>query len=677
MPAMPARRLILGLWLLGLVLCGVVVSRAPLRTDMAAFLPHSASMAQSALTDQVNTGAASHLILVAIENAPPRLLAALSLGLASRLRQQPAFTGVANGDDASFASTRNFVWRNRYLLSRDVTVDRFTVSGLHAALENDLGLLGTDFGVLLQDTLPSDPTGEALTLMRQLGEGPGPQTRDGVWFSPDGRRALLLLHTSAPGFDIEGQQKALTLVNVAFDQTRATMPAAAAAHLLATGPGVFAVHIRDMTKRDVTRLSLLASAGAACLLLFAYRSLRVLLLGLLPVATGAIAAAAAVALDFGFVHGVTLGFGVTLIGESLDYPIYLFTQTTSGEPARDTLSRIWPTLRLGAITSVVGFSAMLFSNFVGFAQLGLFSIVGLVAAACVTRFVLPYLLPQGFSAPGAELLAKPALMVMRHRRRIRLIIACVAGAAILALVIRHRPLWDSDLDDLSPIPAADQALDKGLRQDLGVTGLRYVVVFGTQNEQQALEESKALGEVLDGLEADHQIGGFDVPAAILPSARTQRQRQAALPAADLLRARFAAASAGMPFRPGTFDEFFADVTKARSAPLLTDASLPPDLALRLQSMLTHGRAGWTVIAPLSGVRDATSLSAAITAVRLPGLQFIDLDHQSAQLLRIFPKGRVDADPDRQSLDSHCSFHRFAFACARAGDCGPRLSRRSW
>ena len=634
---MPARRFTLGLWLLAIILCGLVAVRAPLRTDMAAFLPGSASIAQRALAEQVSSGAASHLILVGIAGAPSHTLAALSLGLAARLRRQPAFIGAANGDDASFANTRDFVWQNRYLLSPGVTVDRFTVAGLRAALESDLGLLGSDLGVLFQGNLSSDPTGETLTLMRQLGSGPAPPSRDGVWFSKDGRRALLLLHTRRPGFDLEGQQQALTQLRTSFEQTRATVPDAAAAQLLETGPGVFAVRIRDTTRHDVTRLSLLASAGAACLLLFAYRSLRVLLLGLLPVASGALAAVAAVTLDFGFVHGVTLGFGVTLIGESLDYPIYLFTQTARDEQATDTLTRIWPTLRLGAITSVVGFGAMLFSTFVGFAQLGLFSIVGLLAAASVTRFVLPHLLPSTFVAPGANLLAKPPLLVMRHRRPIRLVIAMVVAASALALAVRHRPLWDSNLDDLSPIPAGDQTLDKQLRSDLGISGLRYVAVFQMVYEQQALELSERLAMTLQRLEARHQLASFDVPTAILPSATMQRQRQAAIPEADVLRTRFAAASAGMPFRADSFDAFFSDVRRARTAPLLTQDSLPPDLALQLQAMLVHGRDGWTVMAPLDGLTDPSGVAASIAAANLPGVTLVDLDHESDQLLKTFQR----------------------------------------
>jgi len=36
-----------------------------------------------------------------------------------------------------------------------------------------------------------------------------------------------------------------------------------------------------------------------------------------------------VSLWFGFVHGITIGFGVTLIGEAVDYAIYLLTQTSA------------------------------------------------------------------------------------------------------------------------------------------------------------------------------------------------------------------------------------------------------------------------------------------------------------------------------------------------------------
>ena len=53
------------------------------------------------------------------------------------------------------------------------------------------------------------------------------------------------------------------------------------------------------------------------------------------------------------------------------------------------------------LTSVCGFSAMLLSSFTGFAQLGLFTITGLIAALAVTRWVLPVLPPRGSATTNA------------------------------------------------------------------------------------------------------------------------------------------------------------------------------------------------------------------------------------------------------------------------------------
>lgn len=625
----------LGIWVAALIACGVMASRTMIATDMAAFLPRSSSVAQQALTDQVSHGAASHLVLVAISGVTPKVMAALSRNMAAQLRTEPEFIDIANGDENSFKGVRNFIWHQRYLLSADMTAAHFTAAGLHAALQNDLALLGSDMGGLLQSSLASDPTGELLTLISKLQPSSGPRSVDGVWVSPDASKALLLVHTTAPGFDIDGQQRALTLIQNAFANAKATLPQSGNARLRETGPGVFAVQIRNTTKSDVTRLSMLASAGAVALLLFAYRSPLVLVLGLLPVASGALAAIAAVSLDFGFVHGVTLGFGVTLIGESIDYAIYLFTQAEPGETAGTTLARIWPTLRLGAATSIIGFSAMLFSNFVGFAQLGLFSIIGLATAACVTRFVLPNLMPRGFFAPGSLILAKPLLGVIARRSWLRPCLGFIVLVASTTLALHRGGIWDGNLQNLSPIPAAAQELDQSLRADLGVANLRYFVVLQADSEQHALQASEALAQILQNLVARHELRGFDLPSEILPSERTQRARQLALPNTTNLQANFTQAMVGLPFRTEYFKSFFADIAQARTAPLITQASLPPALALQLQSTLVQGRDGWTVLAPLRGVTNPAGIAASFAAAPVAGVQFVDLDHESAQLLHTF------------------------------------------
>ena len=120
--------------------------------------------------------------------------------------------------------------------------------------------------------------------------------------------------------------------------------------------------------------------------------------------SGALVGISAVSLGFGQVHGLTLGFGTTLIGEAVDYSIYFYLQR-SGQL---NPGHLWRTIWLGVATSIAGFGALLFSGFPGLAQLGTYSISGLIAAAVVTRYVLPTLLPQqlnvrDLSGPGRTL----------------------------------------------------------------------------------------------------------------------------------------------------------------------------------------------------------------------------------------------------------------------------------
>ena len=633
-------RVALGVWIVGLAMCAALLARTGISTDMSAFLPRSPSAAQQVLVDQVRNGVVSRLILLGLDGAPPGALARLSRDVGGRLRRDPAFAAVDNGEEEALAGERDFLWRNRYLLSPGVTAERFTEAGLRAALAQDLRLLGSDLAVLVKRSLPGDPTGEILRLVDELAGAARPRTRDGVWVSADGSRAVLLAQTRAAGFDIDAQQRALASIGRAFAAAKSETPGAGAARLLETGPGVFAVETRATMERDATRFSLLATAIVAALLLFAYRSLRVLLLGLLPVASGAVAGIAAVALGFGFVHGITLGFGVTLIGESVDYAIYLFTQTEPGSAPAATIARIWPTLLLGMATSVVGFSAMLFSSFTGFAQLGLFSIAGLVAALCVTRWLLPAFLPRQFAAAGAGLFAAPLLVVMRHAGRLRFVVLLLALAGGALLVFHRGGFWQQDLSSLSPIPAAEQKLDRQLRGDIGAPDVRYLVVLIEATEQAALQSSEALSATLRGLVARRALAGFDAPALYLPSEAMQRARQAALPDPQLLAARLDQALADLPFRPDIFAPFLRDVAAAKAAPPITRDALPPGLALRLDALLFARRSGWVAVLPLRGVADPARIASAIAALGRPDVAFVDLKQESDRLLRTYQREAV-------------------------------------
>ncbi|CAO3425800.1 MMPL family transporter [Azospirillum endophyticum] len=625
----------IALWLAGLIACGLLVARTPITADLSAFLPRSPSATQQLLVDQLRDGVVSRLILVAIEGDAPDRLTGLSRSLAARLRGNPLVAAVENGERTGRGPDGAYLWTNRYLLSPAVAPDRFTAAGLRRALEKDLRLLQSPAGMALKQALPADPTAEILTLTdRMLGDATGPASRDGVWVSADGARALLLVQTAAAGFDLDAQQKTLDLIRGSFDEARGTT---GSARLVVTGPGVFSVQTRDRIEADATRSSIIATVLVAGVLLLVYRSLRVLALSLLPAATGTLAGIAAVGLGFGTVHGITLGFGVTLLGESVDYAIYLFTQTQPGSPARHTLQRIWPTLLLGVATSVAGFGSMMFSSFSGLAQLGLFSITGLVVALAVTRWVLPSLLPDGYSTERPARLAPVLTALTRSAPALRLPLAAVTLLSLAWLAHQGSAVWSAELSSLSPVAEADQRLDEALRRDLGAPDAGHLLITAADTVEEALAAAERLAPALDALARERLIAGYDSPDLTLPSQATQRMRQAALPPPDQLRDALNQALQGLPFRPDAFAPFLADAEKARMQPLLTPANLDgTSLKLKFDSLLVRHGTGWTAMLPLRGVADPQALAARLAGdPALRGAILLNLKEESDSLYRTY------------------------------------------
>jgi predicted exporter len=644
MSARPARAL--ALWLGCMTLAALIVTRAQYITDLSAFLPAKPTPAQQLLVDQLRDGPASRLILMSIERGDAAARAGVSLGMVNRLRQDHLFSSVNNGAALSADRDRDFLFRNRYLLSESVSAERFSVPGLHAAIGSTIDDLASPAGLLLKSLLPRDPTGETLSIIEQLARSPSPVNRDGVWVSADGARALGAAQTAASGADTDAQARAIDAIRDAFAAALRDLPKGTVdgVQLRLSGPGVFAVAARAKIERAAIRLGAAGCILVVTLLLAVYRSLPVLALGLLPVASGALIGVAAVALGFGAVHALTLGFGITLIGESVDYSIYFFIQSRGGGQSAGGgwLKRWWPTIRLGMLTSVCGFASLLPSGFPGLQQLGLYSISGLIAAALVTRFVLPALLPVGFSVRDLTPLGSRLASILRRTRRIGSTGMFVAGAAlaVLALAVLYyfrATLWNNELAALSPISLEEQNYDASLRADLGAADVRELVIVSGSDLESVLQGAERTAIILQGLAEKNVIGGFEDPAKYLPSIKTQEARRSSLPDPAQLRANLQQAVAGLPLDASSLQPFLDDVEAARRAPLLKAQDLSgTSFGAGFDALILHQKDRWNALMPLrsaseGGSIDRSKVNAALEAGSAGAAQVLDLKQESDSL----------------------------------------------
>jgi len=650
----PARgRLTLALWVLGLLLCVAVIARTPFNADLSAFLPASPDARQQLLMDQLQSGAIARTLFVGIEGGDAKQRAAASRALATALRASGKFEQVNNGDRSGadgagpgneWQASGEWIFRHRYQLSPAVGPERFSVAGLREGIDESLSLLGTPAGSALKPLLERDPTGETTRIVEALLPSSGPRSEEGVWAGREVEgsppRALLLLSTRAAGGDIDGQLAAIEQVRSSFAPL-----AAQGLAMQISGPGVFAVESRSRIEGEARSLAITGSVVITGLLLLAFASLRALFVAAIPVATGVLCGIAAVGLMFGSVHGMTLGFGSTLIGEAVDYAIYYLIQARTGGAAaampgsgwRRWRAANWPTVRLGLWTSVCGFAVLMLSGFTGLAQLGVYSTAGLIGAALATRYVLPVLMPDGATGEGLRRpLGRFTGWLLRAMRQLRHVWLGLGIAAIVLLAWRGSDVWNANLTSLSPIPRAAVELDASLRADLTAGEARTLVVASGADLQAALRAAEGAGRLLDPLVADGTLAGYDSPARLLPSIETQRARLASLPEADVLRERVAEATADGPLPASRLGPFIDEVQAARKlAPIeradLRGSAVEPLLDALLVERSAQRGGGWSALISLQpGAKPIEGEVAARLQRTLdtqPGLQVIDIGRE--------------------------------------------------
>ena len=610
---------------------GVTTTRV--ETELSLLFPEGQTSKQQLLLDAFREGPLSRTILIGLAGDNADNLAEASKALAAEMQKTADFVYIKNGAPANSKREEDLLFRYRFLLSPKVERERFTTQGLRQALENRLQELTTPLSFLVKATLSADPTSEYWTVSKAWMPDSPPQLHHGAWMTDDGSKALLVAETKAAGFDLAKQDGIYNRIKQAYQSTISETPALGNIRLLLTGPAVFAVETERTVKTESSTLSLIALTLVVIFLFANFRSPIPIVLSLLPLISGLVAAVFAVNLTFGFIHGITLAFGATLIGVVVDYPIHLFSHLTVGDPIEINLKSIWPTMLLGAGTTAIGYSALWLSEFPGLAQLGLFAIIGILVAALVTRWVLPSLTPQSFHAK--ELFDLP-IRFCRFVQWSRFVFPLLILIPVIFLGLSTRTLWETDVANLTPIPKGKKELDRKLRKAVGAPSVRDLIMIEGNTEQAALQRSETLTRDLDNLVTQGAMEGYDIATGYLPSLRVQVARQAELPDPENLKHSLEAALKGLPFKKNLFETFLIDASRARTqSPLTSEDFQGTTLGLKLRSLIIQQNEKWVSVVPLREVKNREAIIQWDKALDDPLVVYLDLKEESNRIVSTY------------------------------------------
>ena len=607
-------------WLvLALVATGILGYRLQIGFDISAFFPRETGLVHEVLLEQFQNGPGSRLLVVGLSGAEQDVLAERSDELREVLANDSAFSAVLNGELSEDITAPPEPVASYYLLMRDI---EFTDVALRAAVEERLQDLAFGGGSAMLKLFARDPFLVTLDVLDRL--TPASLTGD-MWFAEDGS-AVLMLETRATAVDIAAQADAIARIRAAFSTLAATEMLA----LEITGPGAFGVELQKTIRAEAQKRSILASIALLAVLFLFYRRPRYLLLASLPIAMGFLVGLATVSLLFESVHGITLAFGFTLMGVAIDYPLHLFSHARSGASA---IERIWPTMRLGAVSTATAYIALAFSGSDGLAQLGVFTAAGVLVAALVTRSWLPYLL--GAVEPSAEDTEAPGAVSLRYLPALVVLLLSLAASGKLTV----GGLWDDRLTSLSPVPAERLVTDNLLRSAAGTADMRYQLIVHEPSLEALIDKSERVDGYLQSAVDDGLLEGWQSVTQLLPSAATQLERQAAIPGDATLRAGLAAALRDSPFRGDAFEAFLISADEStRLPPLTVDDIRRTSLKSWLDAHLISVKDGWVGMVSLT--EPSVEALAARTTSWGDGILLMDLRNASLNLMKDYRKGAL-------------------------------------
>jgi predicted exporter len=474
------------------------------------------------------------------------------------------------------------------------------------------------------------------------------EVEDNLLVSHRGDATSVLIVATLPGSAYETSTQHAVLAALAKGEStlKQAFPDVSVAR---TGAVFYAESARSASEHEVHLIGVASLCGIALLMMWVFRSARLLLLGFVSTALGIVCALAVTMLVFGKLHLLTLVFGASLIGEAVDYSIQYFVVYLGAQRdwnARRGARAVRPALTVALTTSLLGYAILMWVPFPALKQIACFAMAGIVTAFASVLWLLPALLTRAPKRGSQRVFARAARVLTVWHRAIGGKRAWLVAALLLLLAIPGWLRLTSD-DDIHLLIQRDPALvaqEDKVRDAVGVDNSAQFFVVRGETPEAVLQRAEALGAKLDVLgSTKNTVGSYQSIAQFVPSAKQQNEDRTLLaqhvfndPAA--LRATLLQAG----FKDEVADAWIAAYAKPQ-APLTVDTWLAspwsqPYKHLWLGEVDPSAKVYAAVVIP-QGVTPQNEPALIATGHGLPGVVFVD---KAASVSKLFGAYRVDS-----------------------------------
>lgn len=435
-------------------------------------------------------------------------------------------------------------------------------------LHRDKQMLMFPVGGLLEENMQSDPLNlftPIVSRMRQAQEGVSYELYEGCIFSPDMRRAIVMVKSPFGSSETEHNGQLLKLLDTSARQTQLAHPTASV-HL--TGGPAIAVENATQIKTD----SLLSVSVAVTLILIllytSLRSVRNMLLIVLSIAFGWLFAMGGLSLVHNNVSIIVIGISSVIIGIAVNYPLHLVSHLRHTPDVRTTLREIAAPLIVGNITTVGAFLALVPLQSVALRDLGVFSSLLLVGTILFVLLYLPHIVKPAAhngeinshsGSEGGGLVGTIANMSYCSNRWV---VVAVCIATVVLGYFSTQTSFDSNISHINYMTNEQRADMEYFAEMMEANAQKeklYVVAQDSTLDA-ALDKNLMAQPAIDSLIATGLVANHRGCAEFLPSQAEQRRRLDHWQTfkrkyAQRLRTELQTKGVAMGFTHGSFDAF--------------------------------------------------------------------------------------------------------------------------
>ncbi len=397
--------------------------------------------------------------------------------------------------------------------------------------------------------LQLDPLGVVSPALKPF-SGNAALEQDQPLTSPDRTMRVLLVVTNQPSISAFDCQALMKKVNAFRVRASEGWDGAGALEVLVTGRSAYVAEISLSMRHDIV-VTLLGSIFLVGGVFYAGFRRWLPLIGMgFSLLLCCLVALAAGLLIFRELNMVTIGMCAILIGLGVDFAILIFgryqqarNEGAEHAPAIEAaVGKLGQAIFFGALTTAVGFMALLLANSGGFTQLGVLIAIGILVAALFMTSVFFLFTHEHSSPPRSDwILALVRLYVRSTLRTPKLIlwIALPILVILFALALLPQLPLIFDASTRSMEPKSSEA-GYALAQIMGKMPTRWEPVLGivrAPNEEQLHEDWQKIETRWRSLEQTGAIKSFSTPAALALSPRLMEQNRERLNVIDFAGAR--------------------------------------------------------------------------------------------------------------------------------------------